>query len=96
MTIKKNQPGKVTLTCEGIRTTGVMCDGEIAISIPGKNPVTGRPLTKAGRITTARKMGKIKGWIVVKGADACPRVHGMIPLPAPKVTDVVPPLKAAS
>jgi hypothetical protein len=78
MTVKTNKPGVVTLTCEGIRTTGVMCDGEIKVSIENK------PYTKTARVTVARKRAQVKGWSLVKRADACPRVHGMIPLPAPK------------
>jgi hypothetical protein len=84
MTVKTNKPGVVTLTCEGIRTTGVMCDGEIKVSIENKHPETGRPYTKTARVTVARKRAQVKGWSLVKRADACPRVHGMIPLPAPK------------
>jgi hypothetical protein len=85
MTIKANKPGIVTISCEGIRTTGVMCDGEIKVSIENKHPETGRPYTKTNRVTVARKRAQVRGWSVQKRADACPRVHGMVPLPAPKV-----------
>ena len=88
MTIKANRPGAVTFTCEGIRTIGIFCDGEIVVSIPNKGE-DGRPYTKAKRVLVARKAAQIKGWSLVKRADACPRVHGMIPLPAPKVVSAL-------
>ena len=83
MTVKENKPGAVTFECEGIRTIGVYCDGQIVVKIPNRGE-DGRPYTKAKRVTVARKAAQVKGWSLVKRADACPRVHGMMPLPAPK------------
>ena len=82
MTIKSSKAGAVTLACEGITVPGTMCDGEIAVSIPGKHPETKMPYTKAQRAKVARaKAAESKGWSVTKGADACPRVHSMVPQP---------------
>lgn len=81
MTIKHNKAGAVTLACEGITVPGAMCDGEILVSIPGKHPETKMPYTKAQRVKVARLKAQEKGWSVTKGADACPRVHSMIPQP---------------
>ena len=81
MTIKSNKSGAVTLACEGITVPGDMCDGEIAVSIPGKHPETKMPYTKAQRVKVARTQAQVKGWSVTKGADACPRVHSMVPQP---------------
>ena len=81
MTIKSNKAGAVTLACEGITVPGTMCDGEIAVSIPGKRPETKMPYTKAQRAKVARTKATEKGWSVTKGADACPRVHSVVPQP---------------
>jgi hypothetical protein len=58
-----------------------MCDGAVEIPLPGKNPETKMPYTKAQRVKLARLKAQEKGWSVTKGADACPRVHSMIPQP---------------
>lgn len=80
--IKTNKSGVVALTCEGITVPGKMCDGSIEIPLPGKNPETKMPYTKAQRVKLARaKAAESKGWSVAKGADACPRVHSMVPQP---------------
>ena len=81
MSIKTNKAGLVGLTCEGIRVTGEACDGKIDVSIPGKHPETKMPYTKAARVKVARVQAQVKGWSVTKGADACPRVHSMVPQP---------------
>lgn len=82
MTIKANKAGTVTLACEGITVPGTMCDGSIEISLPGRHPETKMPYTKAQRVKLARaKAAESKGWSVAKGADACPRVHSMVPQP---------------
>lgn len=86
MTITTNKAGTVALTCEGITVPGAMCDGDVTIPIPGKHPETNRPYTKAQRAKVARVKAQAKGWSVTKGADACPRVHSMIPQPV-KVKD---------
>jgi hypothetical protein len=81
MTIKTNKSGVVALACEGITVPGAMCDGAVEIPLPGKNPETKMPYTKAQRAKLARLKAQEKGWSVTKGADACPRVHSMVPIP---------------
>jgi hypothetical protein len=82
MTVKTNKSGVVALACEGITVPGKMCDGSVEIPLPGKNPETKMPYTKAQRVKLARaKAAESKGWSVSKGADACPRVHSMVPQP---------------
>jgi hypothetical protein len=81
MTIKTSKAGLVALACEGITVPGAMCGGAIEVSIPGKHPETKMPYTKAQRAKLARTQAQAKGWSVTKGADACPRVHSMVPQP---------------
>lgn len=74
----------VLIECEGIRTTGQPCDRALEIIVPAVDEATGQRITKPQRAPFARKMATSDGWASVKGVDVCPRVHGLIPAPAPK------------
>lgn len=81
MTIVASKSGQVTLGCEGITVDGHMCDAEIVVKTPGKDPETKQHLTKAARNKVGRTNATEKGWRVTLGADECPKVHSQVPKP---------------
>lgn len=88
MTIVASKSGQVTLACEGITVDGHMCDAEIEVKVPGKDPETKAHLTKAARNKVGRTNATEKGWRVTLGADECPKVHSQVPKPL-KIRDRV-------
>ena len=83
--IGKSGKASAHIKCEGIRVNGTYCERTLDLEFPVQDEVNGKayrtPIQARNR---ARELAKKDGWLVEKGADVCPRIHGFIPLPPEK------------